>query len=92
MSEWRDALVRWQCALSAEEMRKYGVSDRSNCRDLKFFVGLVNFDDLGRQRAGELNAIPTRFMMAPKTVDLVIGAARDALRSNATFQAFLSHR
>ena len=30
-------------------------------RDLKFFVDLVNFDELGRQRADELKAIPMRF-------------------------------
>ncbi len=91
MSEWRDGLVRWRCALSAEEMRKYGASNGSNCRDLKFFVGLVSFDELGKQRADELNSIPTRFKMAPQTVELVIGAARDALRANPTFRAFLSH-
>ena len=90
MSEWRDALVRWRCALPAEEMRKLGASNGSSCRDLKFFVGFVGFDDLGRQRADELNSIPTRFKMAPQTVELVIGAARDALRANATFRAFLS--
>jgi len=91
MSEWRDGLVRWRCALSAEEMRKYGASNGSNCRDLKFFVGLVSFDELGKQRADELNSIPTRFKMAPQTVELVIGAARDALRANPTFRAFLSY-
>jgi hypothetical protein len=74
-----------------EELRRYGVSSGSSCRDLKFFVGFVNFDDLGRQRADELNAIPTCFKMAPQTVELVIGAARDALRANATLQAFLSY-
>lgn len=56
MSEWRDALVRWRCALSAEDMRKLGASNGSGCRDLKFFVGFVSFDDLGRQRADELNS------------------------------------
>ena len=91
MSEWRDGLVRWRCALSAEEMRKYGASNGSSCRDLKFFVGFVSFDDLGRQRADELNSIPTRFKMAPQTVELVIEAARDALRTNATFRMFLSY-
>ena len=91
MSEWHDALVRWRCALSVEELRKYSVSNGSSCRDLRFFVGFVSFDDLGRQRADELNSIPTRFKMAPQTVELVIGAARDALRANATFRAFLSH-
>jgi NTE family protein len=92
MSEWRAAIIRWRCALSAEETRKYGVSTGSSCRDLKFFVGLVNFDELGRQRADVLKSIPTRFKMAPDTVEQVIGAARDALRANATFQAFLASR
>lgn len=31
MSEWRDALVRWRCALSAEDMRKLGASNGSGC-------------------------------------------------------------
>ena len=91
MAEWRDAIVRWRCALSVEELRKYGASNGSSCRDLKFFVGLVNFDQLGRQRAEELNSIPTRFKMASDKVELVIKAARDALRANPTFQAFLSY-
>jgi hypothetical protein len=30
--------------------------------------------------------------MAPDTVEQVIGAARDALHANATFQAFLASR
>ena len=91
MSEWRDALVRWRCALSVEDLRRNGAPSGSNCRDLKFFVGLINFGQLGGKRVNELNAIPTRFKMAPETVELVIGAARDALRANPTFQAFLSY-
>jgi NTE family protein len=91
MSEWREAIVRWRCALSAEELRKYGTAIGSRCQDLKFFVGLVNFDELGRRRADELNSIPTRFKLPPETVELVIGAARDALRANPTFQSFLSY-
>jgi NTE family protein len=90
MSEWRDALVRWRCGLSMPDRRKYGVSDAWSCRDLKFFVGRVNFDQLGRQRANELSSIPTRFKMAPETVELVIEAGRDAVRTNPTFQAFLA--
>jgi NTE family protein len=90
MSEWRDALVRWRCGLSEPDRRKYGASDGWSCRDLKFFVGRVNFDQLGRERASELSAIPTRFKMAPETVELVIAAGHDAVRANPTFQAFLS--
>jgi hypothetical protein len=59
MSKWRDALVRWRCGLSAPDRRRYGTSGGWNCRDLKFFVGRVNFDQLGKQHANELSSIPT---------------------------------
>jgi NTE family protein len=91
MSEWRDSLIRWRCSLSADDRHKYGIPDGWNCRDLKFFVGRVNFDQLGRQRAEELSAVPTRFNLTPEIVDKVVAAGRDALRANPTFQAFLSN-
>jgi NTE family protein len=90
MSEWRDSLIRWRCGLSLADRRKYGAPDGWNCRDLKFFVGRINFDQLGKQRANELSAVPTRFRLAPETVETVVTAGRDALRANTTFQAFLS--
>jgi NTE family protein len=51
MSEWRDTLVHWRCGLSAIERQNYGVVARWDCRDLKFFVGRVNFEQLGTTRA-----------------------------------------
>jgi NTE family protein len=90
MSEWRDALARWRCGLSAAERFKYGASAGWACQDLRFFVGRVNFDQLGKQRALELSAIPTRFKLSPEEVEAVIAAGRDALRTNPTFQAFLA--
>jgi NTE family protein len=90
MSEWRDALIRWRCSLSPADRRKYGVPDGWNCRDLKFFVGRVNFDQLGKPRADELNAVPTRFNLEPKVVEMVVSAGRDALRANPTLKSFLA--
>ena len=60
MSEWRDALLRWRCSLSLADRQSYGVAARSDCHDLRFFVGRINFEQLGAQRAVELNSIPTR--------------------------------
>jgi NTE family protein len=91
MSEWRDALVRWRCSLSPVDRTKYGTPVGWDCRDLKFFVGRVNFQQLGKQRAAELSTIPTRFKLAPKEVDAVVTAGHDALRANQTFRAFLSN-
>jgi NTE family protein len=90
MSEWRDSLVRWRCGLSAAERARHGAGAGSDCRALKFFVGRVNFDQLGGERRAALNAIPTRFTLSAKEVETVIAAGRDALRANPTFQAFLA--
>ena len=91
MSEWRDLLVRWRCGLSAAERTRYGAGVNWDCRDLKFFVGRIDFEQLGRSRATELNSLPTRFKLAPDEVDMVAIAGRDALRTNPTFRAFLSN-
>jgi NTE family protein len=91
MSEWRDTLVRWRCGMSAAEQAKYGIAVGWDCHDLKFFVGRINFDQLGRNRATELSSIPTRLKIAPEEVEMVVAAGRDALRGNPTFRAFLSN-
>ncbi len=91
MSEWRDTLERWRCGLAAAERQKYKVPAGANCRDVKFFVGRVNFEQLGHVRAAELNKIPTRFKLPPESIETVIAGGRDALRSNPTFQAFLAN-
>ncbi len=90
MSEWRDALVHWRCSLSRADRQNYGTVARWDCRDVKFFVGRINFEQLGPTRASLLNSIPTRFKLSPEHVDALIAAGQDALRSNLTFRAFLS--
>jgi len=90
MSEWRDKLVRWRCSLSAAERSKYGAPAGWDCRDLQLFVGRVNFDQLGKQRALALSSIPTRFKLSREQIEKVITAGREALRSNPTFQAFVA--
>jgi NTE family protein len=89
MSEWRDTLVRWRCSLSPPERQKYAVGARWDCRDLKFFVGRLNFEQLGLRRALALNSIPTRFKLSQEDVEGLIAAGRDALRTSPTFHAFL---
>jgi len=89
MDEWQDTLINWRCRLSPAERRRYGAPPGWNCRDVKFFVGRVAFDQLDPQRAAALNAVETRFMLPPEQVDLLIDAGRDALKNNTTFHAFL---
>ena len=91
MTEWRDTLVHWRCGLSTAERARYGLAVGRDCRDLKFFVGRINFEQLGRERATELGSVPTRFKLTPEEVETVVAAGRDALRTNPTFRAFLSN-
>ena len=89
MSDWRAALVHWRCGLSASGRLNYGLGRMWDCHDLKFFVGRINFEQLGAQRALKLNSIPTRFKLSGEDVEMLIAAGQDGLRTNATFRAFL---
>jgi NTE family protein len=88
MGDWQSSLIKWRCGLSAADRAKFGARPGWNCRDLKFFVGRLGFDQLDIGRAAELDAIPTRFRLSPDQVDNVIAAGRDVLRSSPAFRAF----
>jgi predicted acylesterase/phospholipase RssA len=88
MGDWRESLVRWRCGLSAADRTRFGAGPNWNCRDLKFFVGRLGFNQLDPARAAELEAIPTRFQLPPEQVDNLIAAGRDSLRASPEFRAF----
>jgi predicted acylesterase/phospholipase RssA len=88
MNDWRDALVHWRCGLSAADRARYGAGAGWNCRDVKFFIGRLGFDQLDAARATELEAIPTRFYLPQQQVDDLIAAGRDSLRASPVFRAF----
>lgn len=88
MGDWQSSLIKWRCGLSAADRAKFGTRPGWNCRDLRFFVGRLGFDQLDTRRAAELEAIPTRFRLSPDQVDNVIAAGRDVLRSSPAFRAF----
>jgi NTE family protein len=90
MKNWRDSLVRWRCGLSKAEVTKLIGPGPWNCSDLQFFIGRVDFNQLGPERAKKLNAVPTRFKLPVESVDDLIAAGADSLRTNPTYRAFLS--
>ena len=93
MSNWRQELIKWRCGLKRAEVdRLRGRGGAWNCRDLKFTITRVSFDQLETARAKKLNAVPTSFTLPANTVDEVIHAGSDALKANTAFQAFLKDR
>jgi NTE family protein len=89
MSDWQRQVIAWRCGLSAEQRKRYGAPPNWNCRDLKFTVTRVAFDQLGPERAKALNAVDTRLKLPVNEVDAVIAAGHDALRVNPAFRDFL---
>jgi NTE family protein len=90
MVDWQRQLIGWRCGLTPEQRRKYGAGPNWNCRDIKFYVNRIAFDQLGPERAKALNAVDTRFKLPTEQVDMVIEAGRDALRANPVFRDFLA--
>jgi NTE family protein len=88
MNDWVAKVRRWRCGLSAAERQRLGVGPNWHCNDVNVFVERVAFDQLDRARAEVLNAIPTRFQLPQQSVDVLIEAGADVVRSNPTYQAF----
>jgi hypothetical protein len=90
MKAWRDQIVAWRCGLkAAEAARLREGSGPRNCRDLKFTITRVSFDQLGPERAKVLGAVPTSFTLPVDTIDTLTQAGGDALDSNPAFREFL---
>jgi NTE family protein len=89
LRNWRDELVRWRCGLPRGEVdRLRGHGGRWNCRDVKFTVTRVSFEQLDAARARRLDAVPTTFTLSEKQVDDLEQAGADALKANPAFQEF----
>jgi NTE family protein len=89
INEWQRQLIGWRCSLPPAERKRLGVKPGWNCRDLKFFVGRVDFAQFTGERAAALNAIPTRFRLPPEQVEILIEAGREATRTSPTYRAFV---
>jgi NTE family protein len=93
MSQWQQNIIDFRCSLTNVELRKFEVELSTwDCKDVKFFVGSVNFTDLESQRAARLDAIPTRLSLPKDEIDAAIEAGKDATLINAAFKSFLADR
>jgi NTE family protein len=90
MDTWKETLIKWRCGLSEADRRRYGAPPNWNCRDVRFFIGRIGFDQLPAERAAALNQVETSLRLPPDQVDMLIAAGRDALRSSDAFRSFLN--
>ena len=90
MNNWRDQLIRWRCGLkSAEVARLRGHGGRWSCRDVKFTIARVSFEQLDAARAKRLNEVPTSFTLPAASVDELTQAGGDALKANPAYNSFV---
>jgi NTE family protein len=92
MSNWRSALVRWRCGLTAAQVTKLRGPGAWSCRDVQFFVGRIGFDQFDQPLRSKLNAVPTSFNLPAATVDELIAAGSEAVTQNTTYRKFLGSR
>jgi hypothetical protein len=89
MNLWRQKLISWRCQLSEADRSRYHVPPDWNCKDVKFFIGRIGFEELGQERAGLLNHMKTTLRLPPDQVDMLVAAGQDALKKSPVFRAFL---
>jgi hypothetical protein len=91
MDNWQKDLIAYRCALKPTEVKQLrGSLDGWNCRDVKFFIGTLNFDDVDAAMRSQLNQVKTRLTLPRNQVDLTIAAGREALRNDPTFAGALA--
>jgi NTE family protein len=69
--------------------RLRGHGGRWSCRDVKFTIARVSFEQFDAARAKRLNDVPTSFTLPAASVDELTQAGGDALRANPAFQGFM---
>lgn len=89
MEGWRQQIVRWRCGLSGEERKRYGAPARWNCRDVRFFIGRLGFDQLGQQKEDYFNRVKTTLQLPQDQVDEVISAGDESVTNSDVVRRFL---
>lgn len=92
LRDWNRDLIDWRCRLPQDRVNALiGDGQQWNCRDLTFHMVKVTFDQMPDPVVrGELEKIPTRFVLPEKSVDLLLDSAGQILRRNSAFQRFLA--
>jgi predicted acylesterase/phospholipase RssA len=86
MERWQKDLIDYRCSLRQSEVKRLrGTTAGWNCRDLKFFVSDVSFNDVEPAKRAKLQTIKTRLKLPQSEVDLAIAGGAEALRNDPVF-------
>ena len=87
IAEWRRRLIAFRCGLGSAQVKRYrGTLAGWNCRDVQIVVEHISFRDVAPERQQELFDVPTRLVLQPEQVDLVIEAGREAVKRRISIQ------
>lgn len=90
LKHWQDALIRYRCGLPRNEvLRLRGALVKWDCRDVTVTTEHVSFREADPELFERLNTTPTRLKLPRDQVDLIINAARGAIRRNANINAIV---
>jgi|SRR4051812_14129521 NTE family protein len=91
---WERDVVRYRCALPADEQARLRAAKPGwRCDDVSFTLTRISFDDLDPGDAARLHAVPTCLRLPAAAVDEFAHGGAEALRRNAAVAAFrASHR
>lgn len=83
MRAWRDDIVTYRCALSAERAAQLRGDNRPwKCDDVEIVVTRLSFDDLDPERARRLANVPTRLVLPTETIDALIAGGIEVVTDN----------
>lgn len=91
MTTWQNEIIKYRCALShAQVQRMRKTTAGWNCRDIKFFVGKVAFEQVNDPELfNQLAEIKTSLTLPAAQVDRLIAAAQTAMRQNPAWNNFI---
>ncbi len=91
MTQWQNEIIRYRCGLPAAQVQRMRKTMAGwNCRDIKFYVGKVAFEQVNDPELfNQLAEIKTSLTLPADQVDRLIEAARTAMRQNPAWNNFV---
>ena len=81
-ADWERDLSAWRCALSAEDVARYGGGVGWACADIHISVDMISFNDLPEPQRSHLGVAATAVTLPRDLIDGLIAGGRQAVMQN----------